>query len=73
MVKCEICEREFEEGKTHEHSKKAHEHSGKVYVHEGKVICESCLVDVGVPIDQAEPYSTYIKLHTDMHRGGLGI
>jgi hypothetical protein len=74
MVKCEICEREFEEGKTHElHPKKTHEHSGKVYVHDGKVVCESCLVDAGVPIDQAEPYSTYIKLHTDMHRGGLGI
>jgi hypothetical protein len=73
-VKCEVCGMEFEEGKTHElHPEKAHEHSGKVYVHDGKVVCESCLIDAGVPLDQAEPQGTYIRLHTDMHRDGMTL
>ena len=52
MVKCEKCGCEFED-------KKALEYTGKVYVHKGKVICEDCLIDMGVSIDEADPYAIY--------------
>ncbi len=66
MVKCETCGVDIEEGKTHKHK-------GGLFVHKGKVVCESCLVDAGIPISEAQPYATYIKLHTDFHRGGIDI
>jgi len=64
MPKCEKCNAEFAEGKPHEHK-------GELYVHEGKVMCESCLVDAGVPLHEADKYSTYIKLHTDFQKGHI--
>lgn len=66
MPECETCGVDIEEGKTHKHK-------GGLFVHKGKVVCESCLVDAGVPITEAESYDTYIKLHTDFHRGGIDI
>jgi hypothetical protein len=58
-IKCEQCDREFEE----EHS---HEYPGKVYVHKNKVLCEDCLVDMGVSTDEAQPYKTFIDTRTDI-------
>ena len=66
MVKCEKCNTDIKEGEVHEHK-------GKLYVHSGKVMCESCLVEAGIPVGSAEPYETYIKIHTDFHRGGIDI
>ena len=66
MPKCENCGTEIAAGEKHKHK-------GKLYVHNGKVMCESCLVDTGIPLGDAEPYETYIKIHTDRHRGGLDI
>ena len=66
MPKCETCGVDIEKGKTHQHK-------GGLFVHRGKVVCESCLVDTGVPISEAEPYVTYIKLLTERHKGGLDI
>ena len=66
MPKCERCGTEYDEGKPHKHKE-------KFYVHEGKVLCGSCLIDMSVPLDDAEDYETYIKLYTDFHRGGLNI
>ena len=66
MPVCETCGEDIEQGKTHKHK-------GGLFVHTGKRICESCLVDTGVPISEAEPYDTYIKLLTERHRGGIDI
>jgi len=57
-VKCEKCDREFSEDQ-------AIEYPGKVHVHKGKVMCEDCLVDMGVSIDEATPYATYIRTRLD--------
>lgn len=54
MVKCEKCDREFQDDK-------AIEYPGKVYVHKGKVMCEDCLIGMGVMPDTAEPYATYLQ------------
>ena len=61
MVKCEECDREFQDDK-------AMEYPGKVYVHKGKIICEDCLIGMGVMPDTAVPYSVYMKTHTDLDR-----
>jgi hypothetical protein len=66
MVKCEKCDREF-------HDDKAREYPGKVYVYKGKVMCEDCLIDMGVSLDEADPYATYIKTHTDFGKTGLTL
>ena len=58
QAKCEKCDREFQDGK-------AIEYPGKVYVHKGKVVCEDCLVDMGVSLNEATPYATYIKTRTE--------
>ncbi len=58
-MKCEKCDREFSE-------KEAHKHTSKVRVYRGKIVCEDCLLGMGVHLDEAEPYWTYIKLHTDI-------
>jgi len=63
-VQCTQCDREFSEDE-------AMEYPGKVHVHKGKVVCESCLVDMGVMPDSAEPYSLYIKTHTELGQGGV--
>ncbi|MFC1958342.1 hypothetical protein ACFLV6_00245 [Chloroflexota bacterium] len=52
MVKCEKCERDFKDDE-------AMEYPGKVYVHKGKVTCEDCLIDMGVSLDEADPYAIY--------------
>ena len=52
MVRCEKCGSEFTDDK-------ALEYPGKVYVYKGKVICEDCLIDMGVPLDEADPYAVY--------------
>ena len=57
---CEKCDREFKE--------EGVPYPGKVHVHKGKVICEDCLIDMGVSIDEAEPYQTYIQTHSDFDR-----
>ncbi len=59
MVKCEKCGREFKDDE-------AMVYPGKVYVYKGKVMCEDCLIGMGVMPDTAEPYSVYIKTHTEM-------
>ncbi|UCD08132.1 MAG: hypothetical protein JSU79_07180 [Dehalococcoidales bacterium] len=66
MPKCETCGEDIEKGKTHKHK-------GGLFVHRGKVVCESCLVDTGVPISEAQPYDVYERLQTERHRGGLDI
>ncbi len=58
-MKCEKCDREFPE-------EEAHKHPEKVRVYRGKIMCEDCLVDMGVHLDDADPYWTYIKTHTDI-------
>ena len=52
IVKCEKCDREFQDDE-------AMEYPGKVYVLKGKVICEDCLIDMGVSTDEADPYAIY--------------
>ncbi len=52
VVKCEKCDREFKVGQDIEYP-------GKVYVHKGKVMCEDCLIDMGVSLDEADPYAIY--------------
>ena len=64
-VKCEKCNVEF-------HEDKAMEYPGKVYVHKGKVLCEDCLLDMGVMPDTADPYSVYVRTHTDGGMSGVG-
>lgn len=71
IVKCEKCDREF-------HEDKSHEYPGKAYVHKGKVLCEDCLIDMGVMPDSAEPYSLSLKALTDLGKvgpgaGGIGL
>ena len=63
-MKCEKCDREFKE-------EEAHNHTNQVRVHKGKLICEHCLVDMGVSLDETDPYWTYIKTRTDIGRTGL--
>jgi hypothetical protein len=58
QVKCEKCDREFND-------QDAFEYPGKLYVHQGKVLCEDCLIDMGVSPDGADSYRTYIAAHTD--------
>lgn len=53
-IKCEKCDREFNE-------EEAREYPGKVHVHKGQVMCEDCLVDMGVSLNEADPYWTHIK------------
>ncbi len=64
-VKCEKCDREFDEDE-------AMEYPGKVYVHKGKVMCEDCLIGLGVMPDSADPYSVYVKTLTDAGKLGSG-
>ncbi|MBI2979524.1 MAG: hypothetical protein HYY41_01655 [Chloroflexi bacterium] len=60
--KCDKCDREFtEEG--------GHLHPGKAYVHKGKLICEECMVDMGISIDETNPWQTYINTRIDINRG----
>ena len=56
-MKCEKCDREFTE--------EEHRHPGKIYKLEQKILCESCVVDMGVSIEDGEPW-TYIKTRTDL-------
>jgi len=58
-VKCEKCDREFTEDKNHEYP-------GKVYIYKSKVMCEDCLVDMGVSLNEADPYGTYDKTRGDI-------
>ena len=58
VIKCEKCDREFSE-------EQAHQHPGKVYVHKNKILCETCLVDMGVMPDSAEPYKTFMETRLD--------
>ncbi len=53
-VKCEKCDREFTE--------EVVDHPNKVHVYHGKVMCEDCLVDMGVSLDEATPYQTYLNM-----------
>ena len=62
VVKCEECDREF----SHD---EAIEYPGKVHVHKGKVMCADCLIDMGVSLDETDPYMTYIKTRTDLETG----
>ncbi|MEE8414441.1 MAG: hypothetical protein V3R96_07805 [Dehalococcoidales bacterium] len=57
-IKCEKCDREFNE-------EEAREYPGKVHVHKGQVMCEDCLVDMGVMPDTADTYALYIETHPD--------
>ena len=61
MPKCQKCGVEYAEDKPHEHK-------GKLRVHEGNVYCESCLVDLGVPINGTQSYEDYIKLQTELRQ-----
>ncbi len=56
-AKCEKCDREFDE----EHIV---EHPNSVRVYHNKVMCEDCLIDMGVSIDEATPYQTYFNVRT---------
>jgi hypothetical protein len=58
-IKCEECGHEFSE-------EEAEKYQNKVRVHRGKIMCEDCLVDMGVNLDEADPLWTYIKTHTDI-------
>ncbi len=60
-VKCEKCDREFKE-------EEARQYPNKVRVYHGKVICEDCLLDMGVSLDEADPYWTYLKTRTELDR-----
>ena len=60
-MKCEKCDREFSEEKNQNYP-------GKIYVHKGKMVCETCLVDMGVSLDEAHPYQTYIDIRLDLER-----
>jgi hypothetical protein len=66
MAKCETCGTEIKPGIVHKHK-------GRLYVYQGKAVCQSCLVDAGVPISEATAYDAYVKIHTDFHRGGINI
>lgn len=57
-VKCEKCDREFDEAK-------ATEYPGKVYVHQGRIMCEDCLVEMGVTPDDSESYRTWVGIKSD--------
>ena len=61
-MKCEKCDREFKE--------EALQHPNKIRVHRGKLIWEHCLVDMGVSIDETDPYWTYLQTRTDISRIG---
>jgi hypothetical protein len=61
-VKCEKCDREFKE-------EEAREYPGKVRVYHGKVMCEDCLLDMGVTVDESQPYWEYVKTRTDLWLG----
>ena len=61
-VRCEKCDREFS-------PEEAIEYPGKVHVHKGKVMCEDCLIDMGVSLDEADPYSTYVKARQNIDMG----
>lgn len=58
-MKCEKCGRGFSE-------EEARENPNKVRVYRGKIMCEDCLVDMGVLLDEADPYWTYIETRTDI-------
>lgn len=66
MLKCEKCGIEHAEGKPHEHK-------GKLYIHEEKAICESCLVDLGIPVTCAQTHETYLKLQNELKKGGANF
>ncbi len=57
-IKCEKCDREFKE-------EEARQYPNKVRVYRGKLICEDCLVDMGVSLNEADPYWTYIQTHVE--------
>ena len=59
VVRCEKCDREFSQ-------EEAFQYPGKVRVYKGKVMCEDCLIDMGVSLDETDPYATYIKTRTDI-------
>ena len=61
-VKCDKCDREFKE-------EEAHEHTNNVRMHNGKAVCEDCLVDMGVSIDNAQSYWSYVRSRTDIANG----
>ena len=63
-IRCDKCDREFSESE-------AFEYPGKVHVLKGKIMCEDCLIDMGVSLDEADPYATYIKTHTEPGLGGV--
>lgn len=58
-MRCEKCDREFSDDKMHIHPDKA-------YIHKGVVICEDCLMDMGVSVNEADPWTTYWKTRTDI-------
>lgn len=60
-IKCEKCDREFKE-------EEARQYPNKVRTHHGKVICEHCLVDMGVSLDETDPYWTYLETRSDIDR-----
>ncbi|MFC1900987.1 hypothetical protein ACFLYN_05280 [Chloroflexota bacterium] len=62
VVKCEKCDLEFSQDE-------AIEYPGKVHVHKGKVMCADCLIDMGVSLDETDPYMTYVKTRTDLETG----
>ena len=64
-LKCDKCDREFDEHQIVEHP-------GMVRVYHNKIICEDCLIDMGVSIDEATPYETYVdwKLQSGGPDGG---
>ncbi len=59
MVKCEKCDREFDE-----------RIPGNVFRHQGKALCKDCLVEMGGMPDTAEPYTMLTKMETDLGRQG---
>lgn len=57
--KCDKCDREFKE-------EEARMYPGKIRVHKGVVICEDCLLDMGVSLDETDPWSTYVQTRMDL-------
>ncbi len=42
------------------------------YVHKGRVLCEDCLVDIGLPAGEFEPWATYLDAR-ERRRRALGV
>ena len=62
VVKCEECDREFSENH-------AMEYPEKVHVHNGRIMCADCLADMGISLDETDPYITYLKTRIDLDTG----